>query len=255
MTDWQLNDIWPGLSWSSLEFQGKWKMLHYESSKFFAPILLSIVEDEQYLHFWLTNDLEAVSGELIVDFYSTDGCTHLKQWKMAAAIGSQSSNIVYSLHKQELYPDLFKEKQQPNLINDANYSFVKYNSGTLVSKSNSFLQCKFVASNSQSSTHTVTYWACPLKQVQLPLSMLEVSNFTCIAPDTWQFTLVASHLATSVGLAWKNDVLFGYFSDNNFTMLAGEIKVITFTSWKPTSSNTNIAAGDLLVHSLVDTYQ
>src|SRR5699024_3019247 len=26
---WQLNDIWPTVSWASVEFGGKWKMLHY----------------------------------------------------------------------------------------------------------------------------------------------------------------------------------------------------------------------------------
>jgi beta-mannosidase len=38
---WQLNDCWPVFSWSSLEFGGKWKALHYEARRFFAPALLS----------------------------------------------------------------------------------------------------------------------------------------------------------------------------------------------------------------------
>lgn len=38
---WQLNDCWPVFSWSSLEFGGKWKVLHFAAQRFFAPILLS----------------------------------------------------------------------------------------------------------------------------------------------------------------------------------------------------------------------
>ena len=39
---WQLNDCWPVASWSSLEFGGRWKALHYEAQRFFAPALVSI---------------------------------------------------------------------------------------------------------------------------------------------------------------------------------------------------------------------
>jgi beta-mannosidase len=38
---WQLNDCWPGFSWSSLEFGGVWKALHFAARRFFAPILIS----------------------------------------------------------------------------------------------------------------------------------------------------------------------------------------------------------------------
>ncbi len=38
---WQLNDCWPVFSWSSLEFGGKWKALHYAAKRFFAPVLVS----------------------------------------------------------------------------------------------------------------------------------------------------------------------------------------------------------------------
>jgi beta-mannosidase len=38
---WQLNDCWPVASWSSIEFGGRWKALHYEAKRFFAPLLVS----------------------------------------------------------------------------------------------------------------------------------------------------------------------------------------------------------------------
>jgi beta-mannosidase len=38
---WQLNDCWPVASWSSLEFTGRWKALHYEARRFHAPALVS----------------------------------------------------------------------------------------------------------------------------------------------------------------------------------------------------------------------
>ncbi len=36
---WQLNDCWPAASWSSLEFNGRWKALHHVARRFFAPWL------------------------------------------------------------------------------------------------------------------------------------------------------------------------------------------------------------------------
>ena len=36
---WQLNDCWPVASWSSLEFDGRWKALHHVARRFFAPAI------------------------------------------------------------------------------------------------------------------------------------------------------------------------------------------------------------------------
>ncbi|WMW80034.1 glycoside hydrolase family 2 protein [Undibacterium cyanobacteriorum] len=35
---WQLNDVWPGASWSSIDYFGNWKALHYQARKAFAPL-------------------------------------------------------------------------------------------------------------------------------------------------------------------------------------------------------------------------
>ena len=42
---WQLNDCWPVASWSSVDCHGRWKALHYMARKFFAPLLVSGLED------------------------------------------------------------------------------------------------------------------------------------------------------------------------------------------------------------------
>jgi len=41
---WQLNDIWPVASWSSLDYFGRWKALHYYAKRFFAPVMISCHE-------------------------------------------------------------------------------------------------------------------------------------------------------------------------------------------------------------------
>lgn len=41
---WQLNDIWPVASWSSIDYFGRYKALQYIAKRFFAPIMISCEE-------------------------------------------------------------------------------------------------------------------------------------------------------------------------------------------------------------------
>ncbi|MGM0432676.1 MAG: glycosyl hydrolase 2 galactose-binding domain-containing protein [Spirochaetota bacterium] len=43
---WQLNDTWPGASWSSIEYGHRWKALHYAARRFYAPQILTFLEAE-----------------------------------------------------------------------------------------------------------------------------------------------------------------------------------------------------------------
>lgn len=45
---WQLNDCWPVASWSSIDYYGRWKALHYGARRFYAPIMASACEAEEF---------------------------------------------------------------------------------------------------------------------------------------------------------------------------------------------------------------
>ena len=65
---WQLNDIWPVASWSSLEYGGKWKHLHHQARRFYAPlaIVAKPSTDGESLEFWALNDTaQAVAARAV----------------------------------------------------------------------------------------------------------------------------------------------------------------------------------------------
>lgn len=53
---WQVNDCWPVASWSSIDYFLRWKPLHYYAKKFYAPILLSALEDKGIVRFVISNE-------------------------------------------------------------------------------------------------------------------------------------------------------------------------------------------------------
>jgi beta-mannosidase len=62
---WQLNDCWQAISWSSLDYFGRWKALHYMARRFYAPVLLSVEDTAERRAIHVTSDLtQAWEGEV-----------------------------------------------------------------------------------------------------------------------------------------------------------------------------------------------
>ncbi|HZG78888.1 MAG TPA: glycoside hydrolase family 2 protein [Paenibacillus sp.] len=53
---WQLNDCWPGISWSLIDYYLFPKASYYYARRFYHPILLSFKEEEGRISVWVTND-------------------------------------------------------------------------------------------------------------------------------------------------------------------------------------------------------
>ncbi|XP_056124978.1 beta-mannosidase isoform X2 [Rhinichthys klamathensis goyatoka] len=83
---WQLNDIWQGPSWSSVEFGGKWKMLHYWATDFYAPILSMGVEDKGDLLMYAVSDSHS-------EQHDVKAKVKLYSWSSFDAVCSLESNV------------------------------------------------------------------------------------------------------------------------------------------------------------------
>jgi beta-mannosidase len=81
---WQLNDVWPAASWSSLEHDGSWRLLHHEARRFYDPVIVALYIKDGMVHAVGVNDsdkrlfgvlsmrLRRFDGSLAMDI-DTDG--------------------------------------------------------------------------------------------------------------------------------------------------------------------------------------
>jgi beta-mannosidase len=43
---WQLNDVWPGASWASIDYFGRWKALQFHAKRFYAPLMIAALRND-----------------------------------------------------------------------------------------------------------------------------------------------------------------------------------------------------------------
>lgn len=72
---WQLNDNWPVASWSSIDYCGNWKLLHYAAKRFYAPLLVTARRGaDGKAEFYAVNDGSTdFAGTLAVERLSFSG--------------------------------------------------------------------------------------------------------------------------------------------------------------------------------------
>jgi beta-mannosidase len=53
---WQLNDVWPAISWSSIDYHGRWKALQFHARRFYAPLLATALREHGATQVTLVSD-------------------------------------------------------------------------------------------------------------------------------------------------------------------------------------------------------
>lgn len=94
---WQLNDCWPVVSWSGIDYYGRWKALQYYTRRFFAPVLVSACEDGKKIGLWLTNE-------------SRERCVGTLRWQLCGqSYGGQDEVIMEGKREVEILPGKSRE--------------------------------------------------------------------------------------------------------------------------------------------------
>ena len=99
---WQFNDCWPGASWSSIDYYGNWKALHYAARRFFDPLLISIIDEDELIKIFLTNDhAQNFRADLSLKLCSFDG-TILSDLTKNVEVPSVNSTKILQFDRSEL---------------------------------------------------------------------------------------------------------------------------------------------------------
>ncbi|KAF8058425.1 hypothetical protein HT031_005549 [Scenedesmus sp. PABB004] len=235
---WQLNDIWAGASWSSVDVAGRFKPVHYAVKRAYAPLAVQAIRDNATVDIFVVSDLtSAVTVDLKLQLVSlndsADTCT-------AAVVAEQT---VVSLAAR--VPGLFASKVWSSSV----AALFALRPGCTPST------CFLSASTSGVPGAGPSYsqlWLSPFKAIDLPEPGLVIEDVVPVGPEAADITLSAARPAALVLLSEVHPLL-GHFDDNAFSMNPCERRVVRFISQAgPVTPAALSADGAFYVESLAD---
>ncbi|MBR5776289.1 MAG: glycoside hydrolase family 2 protein, partial [Bacteroidaceae bacterium] len=197
---WQLNDSWPVVSWSGIDYYGNWKALHYQTRRAYAPILLNAIKEGYQLSIYVMSDkLEAYPGATLQLQLSDFNGKTLKKWKVGNDVPANTSIR-------------FHQEDYATLATDPTRTFLLM---TLKSKDGKEL------------SKEIFYFNYP-KDQNLPQA--NIRHKIKQEDGRCEVTLQSKQLARDVFI--EIPYQGARFTDNFFDLLPGETRKITITSPK-----------------------
>ena len=217
---WQLNDLWPVASWSSIEYGGKWKHLQYHAKRFFAPVAVaaSPSANGDAVEFWAFNDTASVvEADVEGALMAFSGRVLLDE---SAAVKLPPGRAV-KLDERRLHEFGTEDERKGRFVS---MILTAYVGGRKSVHRNEWFFAPFKACPLADAKITIGR-ACPPDEVR-PRSECP-SRGACPHAAAYQVTLTTDKPAFFV---WVNvPGIRGEFDDNSFTLLPGEPRTLTFT--------------------------
>jgi beta-mannosidase len=197
---WQLNDCWPVVSWSGIDYYGNWKAFHYFVKKAYEDILVSPLIENGKLKVYIVSDRlqpqEGLLGLKLVDFSGNP----VWQETLPYRIPPIASRCCF---ETDLH-DLLEGKNKRALI----------------------LTAEFIMDSERYANNG--FYFVPPKDLELtdPGIRVEVNDL----PTGFNITLSCDSLAKNVYLS--ADGVHGFFTDNYFDLLPNSPVTVNFVTDK-----------------------
>jgi beta-mannosidase len=215
---WQIDDCWPVASWSSIDYYGRWKALHYAARNAYAPILISTVQSENNIQIHIVSDkredVHAVLEMVVMDF---NGKIKFQQ-SIPMLIKANSAKRAVIVSKSQIGHDLDLSR----------IVFV----------------CRLKKSDS-SIAENISYFTSPKK---LKLKHPTIFKKMTKTVEGYSLELTTNSLAKSVYLTCSDKK--GFFQENYFDLIPGIPRTVTIT----TDLQQEGFERSLKIISLVDSY-
>ena len=190
---WQLNDVWPGASWSSIDYFGRWKALQYQARRFYAPLAVAAEREDGVTR------ISAISDATV----PTDAVWRVRRMDVTGRTQGETSAAV------TLAP--LSSVLVAKLADSAMFAG---------DPKTSLAAVELLVAGTPVSRQILT--AVPPKEMLLPDPGLTM------AWDGTALTVTAKALARAVWIDF--DRVDATLSDNSFDLLPGESRTVTVTS-------------------------
>ncbi len=202
---WQLNDVWPGASWSSIDYYGRWKALQFHAKRFYADVAVFAFR---------RNDKTTVS--LVSDQLTPIDATLL--WRVVDFEGRVLRTERHAVRLAPLSAATVMTEADAALIGDADAH------RTLVE-----FELLTNAAKPERLARSVVYFE-PARLMMLPSPGIhqEVNDDAASGPGHYWLDMTAERLARAVWTDFGN--LDVELDDNAFDLLPGEHRRVAFRS-------------------------
>lgn len=211
---WQLNDCWAGPSWSSVDYLGHWKALHYKVQTLYKDVLIRAKQKEDdLLEIDLVSDkLNDIRGNLKIELLNFDG------------------EVLHTIHEDQL-----------SLRSNQQGLHFEYPLATLLGKAkrnNSFLRLQF--SNTSEQYEQFYFFDAPKK---LDLKEANINAILMPIKNGYELTLSTNTLTKDVFVQSK---VKENWSSNFFNLIPNQNKTIVL------KTNEEITLDDIQFLSIND---
>jgi beta-mannosidase len=200
---WQLNDCWPVLSWSLIDYYGNLKASYYYVKRAFDPVNVSLLVKQDRVEAWVCNDLlKPVKGRLRLMSFDVKG-NRRRMMKKEIVVEANSSKPCMELSLSEL---------------------------SVKDRFSSFLACVFEPEDGEPRYDVVFFEK--VKYIKLPKPRIRV-KLSKKDGATFELSLVSNNVAKACEIRIRG--VKAEFSDNFFDLPPGFEKRILVKLEKPLS--------------------